>query len=100
MIDTRTADQKFRDNDEKRQKLRSLLDNKVMQEALLLVESLGTAGDALVNAEAITSVRALSQQHGWRNAIQALHTLSEPREPEQDHIEEDYGVTEPANPTP
>ncbi len=72
-----TSDE-FRANTHRVGRMRELLNDPTLAQALVCVKDAEMPEDAPSHSDAITSVRLLSQKAGWHGAINMLLTLAEP----------------------
>ena len=91
-----TPDQ-FRANTEFTAHLREVLNDPIVQQAIVLAKDGNPPVDAPLSSPEIYSVRVLSQMAGWNGAISFILGLSEPAIPEAPETPPDWGAeTEPS----
>lgn len=85
----------FRSSTELTARFRELLNDAVMQQAIIILRDGRVPVDPRPGAEAIESVRMLSQMVGADSAINMLLSLADPLEPEVPILTEDWTPPEP-----
>lgn len=91
------TDEQFRRDPEMTKHFRELLQDPVMQQAIVIMRDGLPAIDVPIGSDALASVRVLSQRAGADRMINHFLTLAEPLEPEQAEIIPDWEVPKPDN---
>ncbi len=91
--------EQFRSNPDFTKRFRELLNDPVMQQAIVILKDGRPPIDPSPSADALASVRALSQMVGADSAISQLLSFGEPLIPEPEDPAPDWGVPlEPVKP--
>lgn len=84
--------EQFRSEPETVAHMRRLLEDQVMQRALLILQDGNPPVDVPLTAPEVASVRALSQSNGFRSALMHLLSMAEPYNPPQPEPDPTWGT--------